>query len=87
MSNDNNAIVAGYGYWSKKVANEYLKLYESGLIDNIYIHEKDQRLLNIRDRRLKRVHNLNELPKEVRFAHVCTPNDTHFDVTKLLLEK
>lgn len=87
MSNYNNAIVIGYGYWGKKVANEYLKLYESGLVNNIYVYEQDQRLLNFKDRRLKIVQNLNQIPKEVRFAHVCTPNDTHFDVAKQLLEK
>ena len=87
MNDDNSAIVVGYGYWGKKVANEYLKLYESGLIKNIYVYEKDQRLLNFKDRRLKIVQNLNQIPREVRFAHVCTPNDTHFEVTKQLLEK
>ena len=69
MSDDNNAIVVGYGYWGKKVANEYLKLYESGLIKNIYVYEKDQRLLNFKDRRLKIVQNLNQIPREVRYYH------------------
>ena len=86
MSEDKSAIIIGYGYWGKKVANEYLKLQESDQIKNLYIYEKDRELLNFKDKRMKIVPNLEQIPEEVRFAHVCTPNNTHFEVAKQLLD-
>ena len=87
MGYDKSVIVIGFGYWGKKVTGEYLKLVEAGQIENIYIYETNQNLLNFKDQRLKVVRSLKQIPSKVHFAHVCTPNDTHFDVAKQLLEK
>lgn len=87
MSVKESVIVIGYGYWGRKVTNEYLKLVDSNEVDNIYIYEKDPKLLNLRDPRLKIVSNLKLIPSDVHFAHVCTPNNSHFELTKQLLER
>lgn len=86
MNVGEDVIVIGYGYWGKRVTNEYLKILESDKIKNIYIYEKEQELLLFKDRRIKILENLTQIPSNVRFAHVCTPNNTHFEITKQLLE-
>lgn len=86
MGYDKSVIIIGYGYWGKKVTNEYLKLVEADQIKNIYIYETNQNLLNFKDHRLKIVTSLKQIPSGVHYAHVCTPNNSHFEVTKQLLE-
>jgi predicted dehydrogenase len=86
MDYDKSVIIIGYGYWGKKVTNEYLKLVEADQIKNIYIYETNQDLLKFKDQRLKIVTSVKQIPSSVHFAHVCTPNNSHFEVTKQLLE-
>ena len=86
MNDSKNVIVIGYGYWGKRVTNEYLKFLESDKIENIYIYEKNRELLPFKDRSLKILQDLTQMPSDVRFAHVCTPNNTYFEITKQLLK-
>ena len=87
MNENKSIIVVGYGYWGKRVTNEYLKLLEFDKIENIYVYEKNQDLLPFKDKRIKILHDLDEMPSNVHFAHICTPNNTHFQITKHFLER
>ena len=87
MKDNRDAIIIGLGYWGKKVLAEYLKLLDSNHLDGLYAFDTDDKLLNFSDKRVKRILSLNDIPKSVKYGHVCTSNGTHFKVAQKLLEK
>ena len=86
MKDNKDAIIIGLGYWGKKVLAEYLKLLDNNHLDSLYVFDTDKKLLNFSDKRIKRIRSLNDIPKSVKYGHVCTSNGTHFKVSKKLLE-
>lgn len=86
MKNGKEAVILGLGYWGRKVLDEYIKLLDSDHLKRLYVFDTDEKLSNFNDNRIKKIKSLNEIPKEVKYAHVCTPNNSHFEVVKTLLE-
>ncbi|MEM3192738.1 MAG: Gfo/Idh/MocA family oxidoreductase [Candidatus Parvarchaeota archaeon] len=80
-----NVLVVGAGYWGKKVISEYCKLLDTKFLDNVYVFDTDKRLLDFSDKRVKAIANIDDLIKNVNFAHICTPNATHFKLAERFL--
>ena len=86
MESGRRVLVIGAGYWGKKVIDEYVKLLDDHILDGLYVYDINRSLLNFQDNRIKTCTGLNEVLRDVSFAHVCTPNNTHFELVKTLLE-
>jgi len=86
MENARKVLVVGAGYWGKKVIDEYVKLLDGHILDGLYVYDLNRSLLNFQDNRIGTCTELNEVLRDVSFAHVCTPNNTHFKLVKTLLE-
>ena len=85
MAAKRSVLIAGAGYWGKRVINEYLKLLDSNLLDNIYVFDTDPGNLHFNDNRIISGTEIGEYMGRVDFAHVCTPNVTHFPIAEKLL--
>jgi len=80
----NASAVVGTGYWGKKHAEEYAKL---GL--DVYAVDTSRDALESCESFTKGQYtSIDEMCKnpDIRYVSVCTPNDTHYEVTKKLLE-
>lgn len=86
MDNGKTVAIVGSGYWGKKVIAEYTKLLDAKVLTKIYVFDITKNLLNFSDKRIIPETNLEKFVEDINFAHVCTPNNTHFDVVKKLLE-
>jgi len=78
--------VIGIGYWGQKVVREYASLLNEGYIDYLALCDIDQSKL----REFKEYNtftDLDELLRNVHAVHICTNNDTHYEVAKKALEE
>jgi len=79
--------VIGIGRWGTKVAKEYIALMNEKIIDSVI-------LCDVNDYVLKQFANVaitcNQLDDVIHRAngvHICTPNYTHYEITKKALEE
>lgn len=78
--------VIGIGYWGQKVVREYTSLLNEGYIDYLALCDIDQSKLR-EFKEYDTFTNLDELLRNVYAIHVCTNNDTHYEVAKKALEE
>lgn len=89
-----NVAVIGAGYWGKKVIREYIQLAKdnseidlSMVCDSDHEHLKFCRdALNVPEYKL--VSNYTDIlsSKTINAVHICTPNETHYQIGKDTLE-
>jgi len=77
--------VIGIGYWGKKVAREYIDLYEEGFIDSIALCDIDESKLEPFKEQVKTYSKIDEFIRAIDAVHICTNNQTHYDIAKAAL--
>jgi predicted dehydrogenase len=81
------AGIIGAGYWGSKVAREYIALMKEKMLESVYICDVDNQRLKPFVDECKTVNDINKVLKEVDMIHVCTPNSTHYEITRKALER
>jgi predicted dehydrogenase len=83
----------GLGYWGTKIAREYLKVQrETGLVKLAAVFDKKHAAVSkFLDHyplaRSRAYFGLDEfLESQIQGVHICTPNDTHYQLAELALE-
>ncbi len=81
--------VVGLGYWGKKVVPEYLSILYNKKIDQLILYDEQQYARDtFKDiNNVKITDNLDKLLDEVDGVHICTPNNTHFNIIKMAIKK
>lgn len=77
--------VIGIGYWGKKVVREYIDLYKDGLIDSIALCDIDGTKLEPFKEQVKTYTDTGEFIRAVNAVHICTNNQTHYEIAKTAL--
>ncbi|HIH72544.1 MAG: UDP-N-acetylglucosamine 3-dehydrogenase [Pyrococcus sp.] len=78
--------VVGIGYWGRKVVKEYAQLLDENYIDYLGLCDYDESKL--RDfREYETFTDFNELLKKVDAVHICTNNETHYELSRKALEE
>jgi predicted dehydrogenase len=78
--------VVGLGFWGKRVAREYLSLFNKGVIDSLVLCDIDESKLSEFKGKVKIYQNFNELIRDVDAVHLCVPNAVHYELAKKALE-
>lgn len=76
--------VVGLGYWGSKVVEEYVELREDGRIDGVAACDIDTDRLQECDADEK-YQNFGEMVSKVDAVHLCTGNDSHYNLAKTAL--
>jgi len=79
--------VIGIGYWGGKVSKEYIDLYKEGFIDSIALCDIDESKLEPFKEQIKTYTDIGEFIKDVDAVHICTNNQTHYEIAKVALEE
>ena len=78
--------VIGIGRWGTKVAREYIALMNEGIVDSIILCDADNsRLKQFADVAVT-CNRIDEVIRKVDGVHICTPNSTHYEITKKALK-
>jgi len=80
-----NVGVIGIGYWGKKVAREYIDLYKEEVIDSIALCDSDETKVEPFKEDVKTYTDTGEFIRDRDAVHICTNNQTHFDIAKAAL--
>lgn len=80
------AGVIGAGHWGRKVAKEYAALVKEGLLESVVICDIDDSKLKPFATVCRTSSDLDTVLNEVDMIHVCTPNSTHYEVSRKALE-
>lgn len=78
--------IAGVGYWGSKVVREYVSLFNEGLLDSVALYDTDTSKVS-QFNGVRAYSKFDDFLDNVDCIHVCTPNDTHYSITKEALEK
>lgn len=79
--------VIGLGYWGSKVAKEYKTLLDQGVIDNLILYDSDQQKRNLNSwTDCTMAEDLESLFSRVDAVHICSPSDTHFEISIRAIE-
>ncbi|MDI3501382.1 MAG: UDP-N-acetylglucosamine 3-dehydrogenase [Thermoanaerobacter sp.] len=78
--------VIGIGRWGTKVAREYIALMNEGIIDSVILCDADNSKLKQFADIAVTCTQLDDAIRRVDGIHVCTPNFTHYEITKRALE-
>jgi len=73
--------VIGLGRWGTKVAKEYISLLEEGIIDSIILCDTDNSRLK-QFTNITTYNKLKDVIEKVDGIHICTSNDTHYEIAK-----
>ena len=90
MKDQVNIAVLGVGYWGKKLLSEYVPLAKSDPKVNLLMvcDVQEQNLmycnetLNIHQEKLTMDYKKVLSSNKVDAVHICTPNETHFQICK-----
>lgn len=82
-----NIGVVGLGYWGSKVIDEYVALRNEGEITKVVACDVEQSKLDNVSHVDEKYTSIDELPKSVDAIHICTSNDTHFEIAKHALSE
>lgn len=80
--------VIGAGYWGSKVISEYHRMKVRGEISEISIFDADTGRLSSINQRFSDVNTFkspSELMKNVDAVHICSPNETHYELAKMAI--
>lgn len=79
--------VIGLGYWGSKVAKEYKVLLGQGVIDKLILYDSDQQKRNLDSwTDCTMAEGLESLLSQVDAVHICSPSDTHFQISIKAIE-
>jgi len=81
--------VIGAGYWGSKVISEYHRLKVSGEIADLSVFDSDTDRLSSINQQYSDVNTFkspSELMKNVDALHICSPNQTHYELAKLAIQ-
>jgi len=78
--------VVGLGSWGKRVAKEYLSLFNEGVIDRLVLCDVDESKLSAFKGKVKICQNFDDLIRDVDAIHLCVPNALHYELAKKALE-
>lgn len=89
-----NLAVIGAGYWGKKVIQEYIQLATknpeinlSRVCDLTYKNLRIcKEILNVPEYKLASNHSDALNSNDINAVHICTPNETHYEIGKEALE-
>ncbi len=77
--------VIGIGYWGGKVVQEYIDLYKEGFLDSIALCDIKETKLEPFKEQLKTYTDTGKFIKDVDAVHICTNNQTHYEIAKTAL--
>jgi len=78
--------IIGIGRWGTKVAREYIALMNDGIVDSVILCDADSsRLKQFVDVAITCT-QLDDAIQKADGIHICTPNFTHYDIAKRVLE-
>ena len=81
--------VIGAGYWGSKVISEYHDLKVSGEISDLSVFDSDPDRLSSINQRFSDINTFkspSELMKNVDAVHICSPNQTHYELAKMAIQ-
>jgi len=85
-----NVAVIGAGYWGKKIIEEYDRLSETtqnmslSMICDVMDSNLQQcsQIFQVSSERLAKHYGIALQSREINAVHICTPNETHYDICK-----
>ncbi len=80
------AGVIGIGYWGSKVAEEYIGLMQKGVVDSLILCDINESKLEPFIHKAQTCHQIDKVMKNIDIVHVCTPNYSHYGITRKALE-
>jgi len=80
------AGIVGIGKWGSKVVQEYAAIMKEGIVESVAICDIDDSKTKPFIDICETSNDLDKILREVDTIHVCTPNSTHFEVTRKALE-
>jgi len=78
--------VVGVGYWGQKVVKEYMTLVNKEIIDSLFLYDLDQSKLVPFKEVVNTCSRFDDFIYNVDAIHICTPNETHYQICKRVLE-
>lgn len=81
--------IVGLGYWGKRVFKEYLSLANQGMIDSIHLYDTQTSLLSdgiFQSSRVLIHDSYQSMIESVDTAHICIPNNFHYEYTLRSIE-
>lgn len=78
--------VIGIGRWGSKVAKEYIDIMNEGIIDSVIVYDLDRAKVKPFENEAVIGKSIDDVLRKVDGVHICTPNHTHFEITKRALE-
>jgi predicted dehydrogenase len=78
--------VVGLGRWGTKVTREYISLMNERVIDSVILCDIDAHRLKSFAGEAIICSEVKEVLSKVDGIHVCTPNSTHYKITKMALD-
>lgn len=78
--------VIGIGRWGTKIAREYIALMNEGVVDSVILCDTNESQLRQFNGSAELCNDFNEFIKKVDAVHICTPNNTHYEIAKETLE-
>jgi len=82
-----NAGVVGVGYWGTKVLEEYAALRDDGELDRVAAFDLDESRLEAATDADDAFTDIDSLLESVDAIHVCTNNQTHFDIAMAAMDR
>jgi predicted dehydrogenase len=80
------AGVVGIGHWGSKVANEYVALMQEGILESVHLYDSETAKLERFAGNCKTFNDFDKFLEDIDMVHICTPNSTHYEVTRKALE-
>jgi len=78
--------VIGIGSWGTRVAREYVALMNEGIIDSVILCDTDNSRLRPFADVAVTSNKLDEVIRRADGVHICTPNSTHYEIAKKVVE-
>jgi len=78
--------VIGIGSWGTRVAREYVALMNEGVIDSVILCDTDNSRLRPFADVAVTSNKLDEVIRRADGVHICTPNSTHYEIAKKVVE-
>jgi len=78
--------IIGIGRWGIKVVREYLELAKENIVESVTLFDLDSsKLMKFKDSAAICT-DFREFTKQVDAVHICTPNTTHYEIARKMLD-
>lgn len=82
-----NIGIIGAGNWGHRVIDEYVDLKKEGVIDHVFICDKNKELLkNYKNYKTDSDYKKFLKDDSLDAVHICVPNKFHYDIVKYAME-